>query len=387
MRFGYVFARPLPSRDTDTQQVMKMLDALSAEGAEVELILPETRALRRAGTEAFADELARFYSLRHAFGLRPLRGIEPSRLELERPAHALLCSLVIRRDEYDVVHTRSRSAALLCALRGDPVVFETYRLLGKEQPLFVRSLARVAARPNFLGIVTHSRVSLESIAGLGFPRAKLATLHNGYDPDDFSPRLEKAEARAALGLSPNAAVCCYTGDLRARKGIAALLDLAACTPEVEYLIAGGRPEDIEAVRRECDARGLHHVRLLGWRPAAELRPLLYAADVLLVPPSRSPLAKHGRTVLPMKIFSYLAAGRVILAPTLPDLAEVLEHGKNAWLVPPDDPDAAATALRHLLAEPELAAALGRGALESAAGLTWRARAQKLLAQVAAWRGA
>ena len=38
----------------------------------------------------------------------------------------------------------------------------------------------------------------------------------------------------------------------------------------------------------------------------------------------------------MKVFSYLAAGRAILGPTLPDLQEILVHDQNAWLVPPDN---------------------------------------------------
>ena len=47
----------------------------------------------------------------------------------------------------------------------------------------------------------------------------------------------------------------------------------------------------------------------------------------------------------MKTFSYLAAGRPIVAPDLPDLREVLRHNENALLVPPDDVDAAAAAIR------------------------------------------
>jgi glycosyltransferase involved in cell wall biosynthesis len=366
---------------------MKTVDALGAEGVAVELILPESARMRRIGLEAFESELRAFYALREPFHLRALRGMPPSRLEIERPAHAILCSMWLEHDRYDVLYTRSRSAALLCALRCEALVFETYRKLGQEHPLLVRAYARLAARSHLLGIVTHSDVARTSLANAGFPAHKLATIHNGYDPLDLSPELSRDAARAELGLPLAQAVCCYTGHVRARKGMSALLDVAALTPEVLYLIAGGHPEDVNALRKECARRGLEHVRCLGWRPAAELRPLLYAADLLIIPPSAIPLEEHGRTVLPMKIFSYLAAGRAILAPALPDLMEVLEHDHNAWLVPPDDAPASAAAMRHLIANPALRARLGAGATLSASGLTWRARAHRLVAQISAWQQA
>lgn len=385
MRIGYIWARPIPSRETDTQQVMKTVDALAAEGAEVDLIVPESRRMRAHGMAAFEAELRAFYSLRSPFRLIPLRGIEPGPLEIERPVHALVASLRLPRRRYDALYSRSRSATLLHALRGEPVVFETYRLLGADHPRFVRLLAALARRPNLLGVVTHSQLSAESIATGGFPAHKLAVIHNGYDPEDMQPVLTRQQARAELGLDPARTIGCYTGHVRARKGMAALLDAAALTPEVEYLIAGGNPDDVTALVAECERRALANVRCLGWRPAAELRPLLYAADVLLVPPTQIPLKEYGRTVLPMKIFSYLAAGRPIVAPALPDLQEVLEHERNALLVAPDDARAAAEAIRRVARDEELALTLSQAARERSLDLSWRARARKILAQIARWK--
>jgi glycosyltransferase involved in cell wall biosynthesis len=385
MRIGYIWSRPIPSPDADTQQVMKTIDALIAEGASVDLILPQSRHMRQVGMSAFEAELRAYYALHSQLSLRAVRGVEPSRIELERPVHALLSCLSFGARSYDVIYTRSRTAAMLCALRGGPVVFETYRMLGKEHPLLVRVYARLAAQPNLLGIITHSHVASASIEAVGFPAHKLAVIHNAFDPDDVMPRMSREQARAELGLDSTQRIACYTGDTRARKGMPALLDMAALTPEVRYLVGGGRPEAIAALEAEVARRALSNVSVLPWRPARELRPLLYAADVLLIPPSATPLEAHGRTVLPMKVFHYLATGRPILGPALTDLQEVLVHGQNAWLVPPDDARGAAAALRKLLQDRALADALAAGAARSTEGLTWRARARTLLAQIERWK--
>ncbi len=129
------------------------------------------------------------------------------------------------------------------------------------------------------------------------------------------------------------------------------------------------------------------MRVVPWQKFKDLAPWLFAADVLLVPPSLEPLRRHGTTVLPIKLILYLAAGRAILAPAAPDTAELLTAGVNAALVPPGDVAATIRTLRTLAADPALAALLAAGALGTAQGLSWDARAERierfLLARLAA----
>jgi glycosyltransferase involved in cell wall biosynthesis len=116
-----------------------------------------------------------------------------------------------------------------------------------------------------------------------------------------------------------------------------------------------------------------------WQPFSATVPYLYAADVLLIPPTRGPLETVGNTVLPMKTFLYQAAERAILGPATPDVTEVLRDGLSARLVPPDAPETAAAALRDLLADEALRARLAASA--RAEVQTWQARAERVLAFV------
>jgi len=119
--------------------------------------------------------------------------------------------------------------------------------------------------------------------------------------------------------------------------------------------------------------------VLPWAEPAALPAWLAAADLLVIPPSRAPLDRFGTCVLPMKLFAYLAAGRPILAPEAPDTAELLEHGGNAWLVPPDRIEAAAAGLDRLLGDAALRARLAAGARALSETLTWDRRAEAIAA--------
>jgi glycosyltransferase involved in cell wall biosynthesis len=384
MRIAYIWSRPIPSRETDTPQVLKTVDALAAEGADIDLVVPYSYAMLRSGMDAFEARLRDFYGLRHGFRLKPIVGVEPSRFELERPVHAVMSCARNFFYDYDVVYSRSRMTTVLCAITGQKAVFETYRALGTDNPGLVRLLTRCAKSKAFLGIVTHSNIALRSIAAAGFPSEKLSTVHNGFDPRDMEPRLTKNEARAALGLDAERPLVVYTGHLRANKGMHAIVDAAALIPEVLFLLVGGDPKNVDALKKECASRNLSNVQCLGWHPAASLPRFMYAADALIIPPSVRPLQHYGRTVLPMKIFAYLAAGRPIVAPSLEDLQEVLSDEINALLVPPDEPDTTAAVLRRVITDRQLAERLSAQAIETSRKYSWQSRARKVIDQIDRW---
>jgi glycosyltransferase involved in cell wall biosynthesis len=80
---------------------------------------------------------------------------------------------------------------------------------------------------------------------------------------------------------------------------------------------------------------------------------------------------------PMKLFEYLACGRVICSSDLPVLREVLnEH--NAILLPPEDLSAWVEALRRVQRDPSLRASLARAAGQTAAAYTWEERVRRVL---------
>jgi glycosyltransferase involved in cell wall biosynthesis len=167
----------------------------------------------------------------------------------------------------------------------------------------------------------------------------------------------------------------YTGHVNLTKGLDTVLRMARRLPDVSFVLVGS--EGTGVIERL--ARLVSNVSVVPWKPFDVVTRYLMAADVLLQPPSRIPLKLVGNTVLPMKLFLYLAAGRPIVAPDLPDMRELLEHERNALLVPTGDDDAAVNALQRIFGDAGLAERLSAAARQTSRGLTWDARAERILA--------
>jgi glycosyltransferase involved in cell wall biosynthesis len=284
-----------------------------------------------------------------------------------------------RRNKRELIHTRDPFALTLALAAGLRCVFETYRVDINEDARFGPWRAVNYHRKNLVGIVTHSDLCRRSFIKAGMPEARVTTNYNGYSPAHFTPALTREAARARLGLETIDCIATYTGHVDITKGIHFLVRVAQQMPNVIFLLVGAAPrsEEERNILHLVQEAGAGNVRLLPRVTPVEVSTYLFASDCLIIPPTAAPLHRHRRTVLPMKTFSYLAAGRPIVAPDLPDLREVLRDGENALLVPPDNVDAAVAAIRLAVFNRPIGEQLGSVARRDAAQYTWQARAERL----------
>jgi glycosyltransferase involved in cell wall biosynthesis len=177
------------------------------------------------------------------------------------------------------------------------------------------------------------------------------------DSANRQPEPERLAAlRAQLGLAGRRLVV-YTGNYDRRQGLPELIEAMAAVrarhPECLLLVVGGEPEQVAAMQARIEADGLAEaVRLIGARPPDTMPEYMGLAEVLV-----SPRLEPYTT--PLKIFSYMASGRPIVATDLPTHTQVLD-GDAAILVPPT-PAGLAAGILCALEDPPRAAALGRRA--------------------------
>jgi glycosyltransferase involved in cell wall biosynthesis len=170
-----------------------------------------------------------------------------------------------------------------------------------------------------------------------------------------------AQVRAELGLPAAAPVVLYTGTFEAYQGLDLLFEAAkhvlARRPDVRFVLAGGRPDQIAAARVTAERAGLGgSVIFAGQRAAEEIPLFLDAADVLVSPRSVG-------TNTPLKIYQYLRSGRPIVATRLLTHTQVLND--DVAILTSATAEGFASGILDALNDPVRARAVGESAKELA----------------------
>lgn len=185
---------------------------------------------------------------------------------------------------------------------------------------------------------------------------RITVVHNGIDLAHFTPtdRAGRVEARRLLGLEPEAHLLALAGRLDPTKGIhVALAALAALVrghaangaTRAQLVVAGGRPLGLPAEAAATYERRLREesadlpVTWLG--PLADVAPLWQAADLALVP-------SLAAEAFGLAAAEAMACGTPALCSAVGGLPEVVGELGETLLVAPDDPDALARRIAHLL---------------------------------------
>jgi glycosyltransferase involved in cell wall biosynthesis len=338
----------LPEAAGPAQHVRPWLAAL-AERGPLHVVAPA-----RGGALALYDDIASTTTLDYEALTWPSGALGFSALGA-RLAHETLSFLrLLRRTRPDlavVVTTAVPSAVLAARLARVPVIVYAAEIL-RRRPQHSTMAGGLA--------VLHHRLAdrlvccSDTVASQFGPGAKVATAVPGVSADSG---LGDDDGFRRLHALTNADPCvAMLGNIARGRGQDVLLRAIALLrprfPQIQCVIAGravgGRRADLayasELVRLAKELSIADVVHFVGF---VENVLDLYAAADVVVNPTRFP-ESLGRVAL-----EALAAGRPVVATRVGSTPNVLRHGEDALLVPPDDPDAIAGAVAELADGTEL----------------------------------
>jgi glycosyltransferase involved in cell wall biosynthesis len=277
----------------------------------------------------------------------------------------------MRDEHYDIVHVffSLPTGALLPFLSlGDTPVIVSLR--GSDVPGYdpcQRTLTRAhkALRPLTRWIWRRaSRVvavceSLGRLALRTDPKLRYSVIPNGVDLARFRPSVR------ARAQNPKRVRCLAVARLVERKGIADLIQAIAMLERGRYEleIVGSGPDE-GRLKDLASLLGVsREVIFAGSVDRAGMPARYRAADIFSLAPWEEAFGN---------VFAEaLASGLPIVGSTVGGIPEVVEHGKNGFLVPPREPRALAAAIRHLADNPEIRAQIGRwNRAQAEANLSW-----------------
>jgi glycosyltransferase involved in cell wall biosynthesis len=179
----------------------------------------------------------------------------------------------------------------------------------------------------------------------GWPAARAWYLPNFVDAETAPP-----VPRAALATPEDAPLLLALGRLHENKGFDVLLHTMAQLPGAYLWLAGEGPKEAELKALAAKLGVTHRVRFLGWR--SDTAALLASCDLLVCPSRHEPL---GNVVI-----EAWAQNRPVVAAASYGPAELIHDGASGLLVPVEDADALAAAVRRVSESPDLSAALASG---------------------------
>ncbi|MFP4475054.1 MAG: glycosyltransferase family 4 protein [Desulfatibacillaceae bacterium] len=270
---------------------------------------------------------------------------------------------VIRRERPDIVHTHTSKAGLLgraaARLCNVPAVVHTphgHVFSGHFDSLSSRVFLGVekALAPLCHHLVAISDGEREDMVRLGVCREqRISVIHSGVDLAPYLSGGDKGRARQLLGIPEESLVVGCVGWLMHVKGPDLLLDAASelceAEPRARLVFVGDGP-----MRRRLEARALQHgigdrIVFAGWRE--DVPDILPAFDVLALPSRNEGM---GRVLV-----EAMASGLPVVATRVGGVPDLVVKGETGVLVPPENPQALAKALLHLLRDREAAAAMGQ----------------------------
>jgi glycosyltransferase involved in cell wall biosynthesis len=338
----------------------------------------EVHAVTQQSDQPFPSGRVRWWPMGPPFGIRQLRLLRSS--AVRRLARTIRPDVVIERyynfgGEGILAARRAGAAAVLEV--NSPVVDDPWSAKQLvDALLLVQPMKRWRewqCRAADLIVTPSARILPDWV-----PSERVLQIEWGADTERIHPG---AEGIAPFERLRSETVAMFVGAFRAWHGAIALVHAirqlhARGREDIRAVLIGEGPE-LDRVRRA--AEGLSGVTFTGPLPHEQIPACLAAADIGVAPfdvAAHRPLAREFYWS-PLKVFEYMASGLPVVAPALPRLGALVEHGREGVLYEPPTPAALADALLTLR-DPDVRTRMGRAArVRAERAYSWQAHCAAL----------
>ena len=351
---------------------MKSCEAFALNGADVKLIVP-------TGSAPVKGDPFEYYSVKKNFSIKKAFSVnlkffsEKAKFYIRTLSFAFFSVLYfLLNARGSVAYSRDWAPLLFLSLAGVKPVAEIHDYRHSKPRKIIRFILRRARK-----IVVNSEGTRNAISGIyDIADDKILIAPNGVDCDFFNIPENKIEARNKLGIPLEGEIIAYIGRMDTigeEKGVPNLIKAFSLmeNKDARLFIVGGPSHYVEKYKR--DSAGIPNVTFTGQVEYKKIPLYLRAMDVLVVP---SPKNQHSKTTSPIKLFEYMAAGKVIVASDLPSFRAYLNES-NAIFFEPENAEELAQKLDIILKNNDAAKKIAEKSFFDSREYSWFNRAKKI----------
>lgn len=376
MKLIYIANSRIPTNKAHGFQIMKMCEAFSNNGVNVELWLPNR-------FNSIKDSPFAYYGIRETFIVKKIPVIDLIPLSnllgsfanfVESLSFSIFLLPKLKKTGENIIYSRDQFLLWFLSFGSRKFVYEIHSFPGK--PKFYRRIWRYSYR-----IVTITRALKELLVKNGVNPEKIIVAPDAVDLASFdSVNEKKEELRIELGLPQDSFIVGYVGrfkTLEMEKGVSTMIEaLPMLDKDVKMVFVGGEETEIKDYKSLANRYNVSvQCLFFGYQPHSKAIKYMKAMDALVIPFPNQP--HYAFYASPLKLFEYMASGRPIIASDLPALREIL-NDKNALFFKPENVVDLARAIKMLKSSQMLGYNLSRQALADVKQYTWQNRARNIL---------
>ncbi len=356
MKITYIAETSLTNKSAYTHHVLKMCDAFCKKG-DVKLIIP------------FVEKNLNFKAVKRKFLLKSRKNIFLKSILKKKISNFLFRILFgfktanyLKSINSDLIITRSLiSSFFLCSLKIKHFLEIHTELKGFTKFLLINL--------NFINSKFITKIILISKSlSKKFPqlnKKKILILHDAIDLKDFK---YKKKRNFIKNIS-------YVGSFHKGKGIELILKLANEFKKIQFNIYG---DPMGKIYRKSK-----NIKIFGYIDYNKVPLVLSNSDILILPSADLQFGRAKNLNIsdynsPLKMFDYLASGKVILSSKRAGICEVLKHGYNSVIVKKYELKFWSIALKEILLNKYDLYKLRKNSLKTAKEYTWDKRVERIL---------
>ena len=349
----------LPNQSAYTVHVLKMCDAFSNFKYNVSLIIYSKKNIKY-------KDLKKKFLLKNEFKIVNIYKEKKKLNILDRILFSYKISKLISLEKnVKLIHSRSILPSLLLSFKGFKNILEIHTEMSGLTKFIFNLRKFFISKDKLLFVFIHNYLKKKIHIN-----EKVKILDDAVDIKNFKfPKKNEYKNK-----------CAYTGSFVKGKSIELISKIAKKTPDVQYDLYG----NINTLSSVNDyIKKQKNIFFKGYVPYSKIPKILSKYRILLMPYQSAVgvLIENidvSKYFSPLKLFDYLAAGKIILASNLKVYRHILKHKKNSILIKPGSVDKWCYYINTTLKNKKKLNYLKINAIKTANLYTWDLRVKKIL---------
>ncbi len=318
-KINYVHFSSIPSSLPSSLQVIKTCESLSKNNYDVTLIKP--------GTGFKTSSVTKYYNLKKKVNIKEFKSIDSFPQGIKFYLYSFYCLIFILKTKNSITISRSYFICYLLLLFRKKVILEIHHDTKGESRVtkFILKFFNFFNKKNLINIVAIT----ESVKSLFISKYKVKPDKITVLPSGSSIRINfkpnfNYNNRLKIG---------YFGSLSASKGINTILKLSKIDKDNDYYIFGGSKSEIKKLKKKNTNSNLYLNENV---PYKIIPKIMIKMNILTIPYTRhikssGEVDDISKYTSPLKLFDYLAVGKLIISSDLKVLKEVISP-RNAIFI-------------------------------------------------------